>query len=305
MGSYDGAESRELVGPFLLHQISEKHGKNFGPYRDDGLGVAKATPRETEMIKKDLCSIFNKRGLKITIEANKRVVDFLDVTLNLSTAKYQPFIKPNNVPLYVHDKSNHPPKILESIPPAINRRLSEISSDVESFQRVAPLYQEALSKSGYQHELKFQVSQVNNCNCRKQIECPLPKNCLAESVIYQATVNTSDKRHTEACVELTENKSKTRYANHKASFSNILKQNCTELSKHIWNLNQKNIEYSIRWRILKQDKSYSNVSKSCNLCRWEKYFIICKPNMATLNRRNELVSTCRHANKFPSKNFKS
>ena len=59
MGSYDGAESCKLVGSFLLHHISEKHGKTFGFYRDDGLGVVKATPRETEMIKKNLCSIFN------------------------------------------------------------------------------------------------------------------------------------------------------------------------------------------------------------------------------------------------------
>ena len=85
---------------------------------------------------------------------------------------------------------------------------------------------------------------------------------------------------------------------------NIPKQNYTELSKHIWNLKQKNIVYSIKWKILKRAKSYSNVSKRCNLCLWEKYFIICKPNMATLNRQNELVSTCRHANRFLLKNFK-
>ena len=44
MGSYDGAETCELVGSFLLHQITHKHGENFGLYRDDGLGVWKATP---------------------------------------------------------------------------------------------------------------------------------------------------------------------------------------------------------------------------------------------------------------------
>ena len=58
-------------------------------------------------------------------------------------------------------------------------------------------------------------------------------------------------------------------------------------------------------RILKRAKSYSNITKRCNLCLWEKFFIICKPDMATLNRRNELVSTCRHASKFLLKNFRS
>ena len=32
MGSYDGAETCELVGSFLLHQITHKHGENFGLY---------------------------------------------------------------------------------------------------------------------------------------------------------------------------------------------------------------------------------------------------------------------------------
>ena len=38
MGSFDGAESCELVGSYLLHLITTKHGNNFGLYRDDGLG---------------------------------------------------------------------------------------------------------------------------------------------------------------------------------------------------------------------------------------------------------------------------
>ena len=81
MGSDDGAETCELLGCFLLHQITTKHGNNFGLYRDDGLGISSKSPREVELIEKDLCAIFRKHGLKITIVANKKCVDFLDVTL--------------------------------------------------------------------------------------------------------------------------------------------------------------------------------------------------------------------------------
>jgi hypothetical protein len=99
---------------------------------------------------------FHKYGLKITIEANKKIVNFLDViTLNLSTGKYQPYGKPNNIPLYVHTKSNHPPNILRNIPLSINKRLTEISSDEESFQRASQQYQQALQNSGYKHQLKY------------------------------------------------------------------------------------------------------------------------------------------------------
>ena len=153
MVSYDGAESCELVGVYLLHKIKEKFGSicDFGLYRDDGLGISRASPRQTELIKKDLCGIFSSYGLKITIEANKKTVNFLDVTLNLSDGKYMAYTKPGNTPLYVNRKSNHPPRINENIPKSINKRLSEISIDETSFNQSAPLYQKALDDSGYHH----------------------------------------------------------------------------------------------------------------------------------------------------------
>ena len=101
-------------------------------YRDDGLGAFQQMPKEIEGIKKDICKVFNNNGLKITIEANKKVVNFLDVTLNLNKGSYEPYAKPNNTPLYVHHESNHPDSILKNIPLAINKRLSEISSNKES-----------------------------------------------------------------------------------------------------------------------------------------------------------------------------
>ena len=94
------------------------------------------------------------------------------------------------------------------------------------------------------------------------------------------------------------NSFKTRYTNHKASFKKYDKRNATELSKYIWHLQANNISYNVKWRILKRARPYNPVSKRCNLCLWEKYFIIFKPEMASLNKRNELVSSCRHANKF-------
>ena len=111
MGSYVGAESCELVGAYLLYLIKEEFRDtcDFGMYRDDGLGVSKATPRQTDLIKKKLCTIFSKNGLRITIEVNKQTVNFLDVTLDLKNGTYRPFSKPGNIPLYVNSKSNHPP----------------------------------------------------------------------------------------------------------------------------------------------------------------------------------------------------
>ena len=58
--------------------------------------TASGSPRQTELIKKDLCGIFSSYGLKITIEANKKAINFLDVTLNLSDGKYMAYTKPGN-----------------------------------------------------------------------------------------------------------------------------------------------------------------------------------------------------------------
>ena len=88
MGSYDGAEICELVGLHILQVLGEKYGKDkIGLYRDDGLacfGNIKAS--QVERIRKELISIFKTEfKLNITSETNLKIVNVLDVTLNLNT----------------------------------------------------------------------------------------------------------------------------------------------------------------------------------------------------------------------------
>ena len=49
MGSYDGAEACELVGSFLLSQLQDLN-INVGLYREDGLAITNAAPRDKENI---------------------------------------------------------------------------------------------------------------------------------------------------------------------------------------------------------------------------------------------------------------
>ena len=88
----------------------------MGLYRDDGLAVCQATPREIEKTKQEVSKVFKSNGLKITIEGNKKIVNFLDVTFDLSSGSYKPYMKPNNKLLYVHRLSNHPPALLKKHP---------------------------------------------------------------------------------------------------------------------------------------------------------------------------------------------
>ena len=125
-------------------------------------------------LRKELCNIFAKYGLKITIEANKKVITFLEITLDLANDIYLPCNKPGNVPLYANKKSNHPPCIFENIPKSIKRRLSEISTDKDSFNKAAPLYQKALIDIRYYHNISFSVPTAQSPisgrrNCHRDI----------------------------------------------------------------------------------------------------------------------------------------
>ena len=77
----------------------------------------------------------------------------------------------------------------------------------------------------------------------------------------------------------------------------LLIRNKTELSKYIWTLQDSNKPFQIKWKVLKKCKAYSNISKKCNLCLYEKFIIICRKELCSLNRRNELVSSCPHRNR--------
>ena len=74
----------------------------------------------------------------------------------------------------------------------------------------------------------------------------------------------------------------------------LLITNLTAFSKHVGCLKEAGLKFKITQKILKQTSPHNPVSNRCNLCLWEKYFIICRPELATLKKRNELVTSCRH-----------
>ena len=139
-----------------------------------------------------------------------------------------------------------------------------------------------------------------SCNCRNPSMCPMDGKCNDQNMIYQAEVTTKTSR--ETYIGLCDTTYKLRYRNHVGSFKNERYKHATELSKYIWNLKDRGIPYNIKWWKVKQARSYSNITMRSNLFLWEKYFIIYKPDTSTLNKRSELVSTCRHSKEFLLKN---
>ena len=380
MGAWDGAECCDLVGLYMLSRLKLKLKLKLkcGLYRDDGLGVSDATPRQLEIIKKEICAVYKAEGLNITIEANKKSVDFLDIIMDLRDGLYRPYLKPSDAPKYVHKMSNHPPTITKNLPAGINKRLSSISANEDIFNQAAPVYQDALKNSGYDYELKFEPPQPpsskkrcrsrkitwfnppfacnvktnigakflrlldkiypkghilhpllnrntikisyrclpnlgniiakhnakllkepaelqpqdSNCNCNNKDECPLDGQCQTDKVIYQSTIKTVEK--TENYVGLTANTFKKRWDGHKSNFRHEDQAGKTTLSGYIWKLKKAKVNYEINWRIICRASPFSPATGLCALCTTEKFYIIFRPEMGSLNVRNELGAHCRH-----------
>ena len=191
MGSLDGAEVCELVGLFILDKLTKCFAnQNIGLYRDDGLAVFRNMgPRTAEKIKKRFMLCFEDIELKITVQSNIKVVNYLDITLNLSNGKFYPYRKPNDKPLYINTRSNHPPSIIKQLPSGINKRISSLSCNAEEFEKAIPAYNDALQKSGFTQRLAF--NDKINTDTEKSKKKSRHRNILWFNPPYSESVQTN------------------------------------------------------------------------------------------------------------------
>ena len=103
---------------------------------------------EVERKKKEFVKIFKNNGLSITVKTNIKTANFLDIHFHLVKEICQPYQKPNDGPLHINIKSNHPPSILQQLPKSISKRISEMSSNEHFFNQLIPYFGNTLKKSG-------------------------------------------------------------------------------------------------------------------------------------------------------------
>ncbi len=156
---------------------------------------------------------------------------------------------------------------------------------------------------------KFNAIEENNtkpakkCNCKDVKVCPLNGNCLDSTVVYEATLNTgAAQSHTY--IGLTEGTFKSRFYGHNNTFRHENQENSTALSKKVWELKRNGTSYDISWHIRDKTQPYKEGAPTFNLCTTEKYRILTSQSKNLLNTRKELISKCRHMNKFMLKNVK-
>ena len=98
---------------------------------------------------------------------NLKIVNFLDVTLNISENSYKPFNKTNTIPTCINVNSHQPTSIVKQIPNVIIIRINRLSSSKNIFNNHKEFYNEALHNSGCKNELQYFEANWHHKN-RKQ-----------------------------------------------------------------------------------------------------------------------------------------
>ena len=139
----------------------------------------------------------------------------------------------------------------------------------------------------------------SHCNCRNKEACPLNGQCQIGEVVYESTLSSNQPNYKEKkYFGIAEESFNGRLYNHSLSFRNDLYKNDTELSKELWQIKMKNYTPEITWRIIRKCLPYNYNSRKCDLCLNEKLEIALYKGENLLNKKTELISKCRHQNKF-------
>ena len=153
------------------------------------------------------------------------------------------------------------------------------------------------------YSLKKSTKQ-RTCNCLNKVNCPLEQKCLTTNIVYKAKVTSSNQNYQEkvyfgSC----ETTFKKRFSNHKKSFNLKEYKNETELSNEIWWIKNSGHYPKVKWKIVKKCVPFSPQTKRCLLCLNEKLEIAAYKEQNLLNKRNEIVSKCRHQSKYVLASF--
>ena len=92
---------------------------------------------------------------------------------------------------------------------------------------------------------------------------------------------------------------KNRYYNIQQLFRNENYKNSNTLSTYLWSIKSEEQNVNLSWDIMRHAAPYSNISKRCLLCLHGKLPIaLYLYREELLNKRSEMISKCRHLNKF-------
>ena len=129
---------------------------------------------------------FKDKGLQIIIKCNLKIVDYLDVILNLNDGTNRPFHEPNEeATFFILVESDHPLQIIKKIPRSIEKILFFLSSTKEIFENSKDYYEQRLRQCGYNEQLNY--TEENNETSKKSRK----RNILWFNPPYSKSVKTN------------------------------------------------------------------------------------------------------------------
>ena len=81
---------------------------------------------QLERIKKSLQKKFKDFGLEIAAESKLKIVNYVDVTLNLNDGSFIPCDKPDDIIQYINKECNHPPNLIRKFTLGLQKSRSKI-----------------------------------------------------------------------------------------------------------------------------------------------------------------------------------
>ena len=137
-----------------------------------------------------------------------------------------------------------------------------------------------------------------------QFSCGVIGILLTPKIVYRANVENDINDENNFYFGVSETPFKESFRNHKKEFNYAKYRNSTELSKYIRQLKDLNMTPTMSWEIAAVIRCEARIDY-CKLCLTEKLFIIKSiDNNQLLNKKSELVNTCRH-NKLLLKSLKT
>ena len=206
---------------------------------------------ERDRMRKDLIKLFQKYGLKITLEMKLLKANYLDVKFDIEKNEYGPYRKPNSQLIYINSKSNHPPTVLKQVPKTINNRLNSISCNKDIFNKAKGEYEQALKESGYDTKLEFCEKNTDKQQTKKR-----RRNVIWFNPPYNASVKTNLGRKFLTLIDKHFPKSSTLYK--------IINRKKVKIS-YSCTSNMKKIMQSHNHKILNSNNNQEN-KRDCN-CR--------------------------------------
>ena len=109
-----------------------------------------------------MIDLFKQHQLNLAIKCNLKIVDYLDITFDLTSRLFKSYNKTNNIPRYVNAKLNHPPSILKEIPESVSKRIFSNFCNEQVFIAAAMFYKDILDICGYSEQLTFEKEQYTH-----------------------------------------------------------------------------------------------------------------------------------------------